>query len=215
MITGMVVLAGCSRLGGGAADGADEPGAEAPGADAGNLGEAALDDETIAALGLEQLGEVIRMQPGGSAPFPRDMLLPGPDQGQLIGQRHVLRLVTVDGPVDLFEYRLNVGGQGLQLCRALVDGRGAGAGCGPNDTPEGANGMIGLVSSGDRQSMAILDGPAGMTHFVATVGERTVVLVPVDTLAVLAVPGDLCSLEMTLAAWQDDELLATGPVDPC
>lgn len=212
-MAGAVLGAGCSSsdaegagLGGRATEGTGDPAADS------------LVD--VVAPDLEgQVDEVITMIPPGVGGKSPDMDMFG--GGTLVSARHLLQAPQGDGGmVDLWIMRVRNPqmGPGLQECRVTVadDGSG-GAGCSSLADAARPGGEQSLVQGmmGDEDSFTVeLGGPPDMTHFIATVGDRRIGVVPIEGQALLYLEGD-CPAGLTVTGWRGDEQIGEAQNQFC
>ncbi len=167
----------------------------------------------IGALQLDRpVDAVIRMQPGAPGE-PPDILSAG---RTVLSARHLLQAPGPRGTIDVWIMRIQEPGTGIQLCRFATERSGAGGGsCRPVDEPEAGPGDASLVVGGssDDQGNAVFDlsGPDDLTHYIVTVGDRRLAVVPIEGEAVVALE-DLCGQEPTVAAWRGDVLVDEEPL---
>ncbi len=155
---------------------------------------------------------VIRMQPGGPGK-PPDFLGAG---RTVLSARHLLQAPGPRGTIDVWIMRIQEPGTGIQLCRFATERSGSGGGsCRPADEAADEDAPLVVGGSTDDQGNAIFDlsGPDDLSHYVVTVGERRLAVLPIEGEAVVALE-NLCGDEGTVTAWRGDVQVDEEPLSP-
>lgn len=193
-----MAIAACSSSTGGASDAtgsAEPPGT--PAAVPSDLG--ATVDEIVTML-----------LPAADARRPDGFIL---GDGTVLASRPILRAPDgTGGFVELWILQVKMGQQAggeLQECRAIFQPEGPlSATCrGPDPGPPS---LVQMSTSGDESTTVEMSGPADMTHFVVTAGDRRIALIPIAGEAVLRLDGG-CPRPASVAAWRGDELIREEP----
>lgn len=193
-----MALAACTSSPGGAADGTgSSDGARAPAAVPADLG--ARVDEIVTML-----------PPSVDARRPDGFIL---GDGTVLASRPILRAPDgTGGFAELWILQVRMGRQAggeLQECRAIFQLEGPlSATCRGSDS--GPPSLVQMSTSGDASLTVELSGPADMTHFVVTAGDRRIALIPIAGEAVLKLDGG-CPRPASVAAWRGDELIREEP----
>ena len=154
--------------------------------------------------------EVVEMLPGGFAK-------PGPFLGpetQILQSRHVLRAITHEGPVDLFDMVIieDDGRNGPQGCMALSTSDVLSMSCGPlqerRRADDGQQPLLRGSTGSDTMTIFEFVGPEGTTHFVVVVGQRRIGVIAIEGRALLSTRAEFCQAPPDLVeAWDGDRLL--------
>lgn len=150
------------------------------------------------------------MQPGAPG-RPPDFLSAGQ---RLLSARHLLQAPGPRGPIDVWIMRVQDPGSAVQLCRFALEPSGSGGGgCRPADQPVDEDAPLVVGGSNDDQGNAIFDlsGPDDLTHYIVTVGDRRLAIIPIEGEAVVALE-DLCGEEPVVSAWRGEVQVSEEPL---
>lgn len=172
-----------------------------------DLGGDFIDAEAFAAFGAE-VDEVIPIAPGG-ARTPRAVQRIDPTL-DVASSRHVARVLTAEGPVDLYDLVVRMEGE-LMRCNALVVTNGSSMGCGPVDedpsTGRFDQPMVVGTTGFDERLVLELMGPTDTTHFILILDGHRIGVAAIEGRAAISI-GDRCGVVGgRLEAWNGDELL--------
>ncbi len=174
----------------------------------------------VAALHLEgKVDQVVAMVRPSAPMKPPDATMVG--GGTLLGVRHLLRAPKGDGGmIDLWVMRIRNPqmGQGVQECRVTESDDGGSSGScsapGPVAPPGGDQPLVlGMMSDGFSATIELV-GPADMTHFIVTAGDKRIAVIPIEGEALLYLDG-ACPAGTTVAAWRGEELIREEPGQFC
>lgn len=155
---------------------------------------------------------VTMLPPAADARRPDGFALGG---GTVMASRPVLRAPDGTGgfaELWILQARMDEqAGGGLQECRAIFQPEGPlSATCRGPDAADGPPSLVQLSTSGGGSLIVELSGPADMTHFVVTAGDRRIAVIPVAGEAVLQLAGG-CPRPASVAAWRGEELIREEP----
>lgn len=212
---GLLVGAGCSSSGDDDGGAGSEPAVTEP-----STGLAA---DGVAGVVPDLEGKVDRViamiPPDAGARPPMYMLADG---DALVGSRHALQAPLGDGRfADLWLWRVRSTQANGDLldCRVVErdDESGTSSSCAAVAdaalAPNPPHLMQGATSD---ESWAMIDlvGPVDMTHFIVTVGDERIGVIPIEGQALVYIEGD-CRRAITVAAWRGDELIREEPANFC
>ena len=161
---------------------------------------------------VADVDEVVEMLPGG---FAEPLSVWGPET-RILQSRHVLRAITHEGPVDLFDMVIieDDGLSGPQRCMALSTSDVLSVSCAPlqerRRADDGQQPLLRGATGSDTMTILELVGPEGTTHFVVVVGQRRIGLIAIEGRALLSTRAEFCQAPPDrVEAWDGNRLLRT------